>query len=539
MDLTQLIQTVAALVQWKNDVTSNSKTNEELPAMDPVITDALIRLSKAGISKTITPQQIIDIAQELRFLDLIDVEDEDYYGKHGFAPVVVSQGGPPYGRLRLTRIPTFEDIYVQNGIIKGGVSHVQGLTYNVWVSMFVVNRVLYYYPISQLVTLNDGDSTNPRIDVIAVQVNTVDPANCSIVILEGDPAPSPIKEVVDLETQAEITFKLVNAGDVADPDVVTDLVYDENAGSPTEWTNTFLLDGGDLEADADPFNGSKYAIILDNATAIDPRVVWDKSSEREFNDEHKLIFALRTNGVWDGFQSLQIKLINSTSGQFSIVNLTKSTIENYGFFDELTTWQIVAIPLSDFISGNPTKPDYDRIEFKFNIFVYARLDWIGFQENTPIVIPPPPVNETKPTNQTAYLPTSIPMDNHEGYVAFETNPNTSINTFTTSNHKLLGQAFLHISTTGRTEFPTITGATLLNGDDFKVNELFIGHLLYTGAEVVVKWILKSQSNPNYVKSDPNGEPTGSDQILNIVSLTQAEYDAGTKLPETLYIITDA
>ena len=320
---------------------------------------------------------------------------------------------------------------------------------------------------------------------------------------------------------------------------MTDLVYDENAGSPTEWTNTFLLDGGDLEADADPFNGSKYAIILDNATAIDPRVVWDKSSEREFNDEHKLIFALRTNGVWDGFQSLQIKLINSTSGQFSIVNLTKSTIENYGFFDELTTWQIVAIPLSDFISGNPTKPDYDRIEFKFNIFVYARLDWIGFQENTPVVISPPPVNETKPTNQSAILPTSIPMDNHEGYVAFETNPNTSINTFTTSNHKLLGQAFLHISTTGRTEFPTITGATLLNGDDFKVNELFIGHLLYTGAEVVVKWILKSQSNPNYVKSDPNGEPTGSDQILNIVSLTQAEYDAGTKLPETLYIITDA
>jgi len=178
MDLTQLIQTVAALVQWKNDVTSNSKTNEELPVMNPLIADALIRISKDGVSKTITPELLFG---SLRFLDLIDVEDDTYIYKNGFAPLVVSHGGPPYGRLRLTRIPTFSDIYNQNGIIKGGVSHVQGLTYNVWVSIFIVNGVLYNYPISQLVTLNDGDSTNPRIDVIAVQVNTVDPANCSIV----------------------------------------------------------------------------------------------------------------------------------------------------------------------------------------------------------------------------------------------------------------------------------------------------------------------------------------------------------------------
>ena len=35
-----------------------------------------------------------------------------------------------------------------------------------------------------------------------------------------------------------------------------------------------------------------------------------------------------------------------------------------------------------------------------------------------------------------------------------------------------------------------------------------------------------------------GEPTGSDAIINIVSLTQAEYDAGTIISTTLYIITD-
>lgn len=44
---------------------------------------------------------------------------------------------------------------------------------------------------------------------------------------------------------------------------------------------------------------------------------------------------------------------------------------------------------------------------------------------------------------------------------------------------------------------------------------------------------------NTINSIKTGEPTGSDQVLNVVSLTQAEYDAGTPIPTTLYIITDA
>lgn len=42
-----------------------------------------------------------------------------------------------------------------------------------------------------------------------------------------------------------------------------------------------------------------------------------------------------------------------------------------------------------------------------------------------------------------------------------------------------------------------------------------------------------------VTSITTGEPTGSDQVLNIVSLTQAEYNAGTPVSTTFYIITDA
>lgn len=44
---------------------------------------------------------------------------------------------------------------------------------------------------------------------------------------------------------------------------------------------------------------------------------------------------------------------------------------------------------------------------------------------------------------------------------------------------------------------------------------------------------------NTINSTTAGEPLGSDAVLNVVSLTQAEYDAGTPLSTTFYIITDA
>lgn len=50
----------------------------------------------------------------------------------------------------------------------------------------------------------------------------------------------------------------------------------------------------------------------------------------------------------------------------------------------------------------------------------------------------------------------------------------------------------------------------------------------TGAEV------------NTIDSDPTSDGvTGSDQVTNVVSCTQAEYDAGTPNASTFYLITDA
>ena len=51
--------------------------------------------------------------------------------------------------------------------------------------------------------------------------------------------------------------------------------------------------------------------------------------------------------------------------------------------------------------------------------------------------------------------------------------------------------------------------------------------------------IEESAEVNTINTTVTGEPTGSDLVLNIVSLTQAEYDAGTPVATTIYNITDA
>lgn len=67
------------------------------------------------------------------------------------------------------------------------------------------------------------------------------------------------------------------------------------------------------------------------------------------------------------------------------------------------------------------------------------------------------------------------------------------------------------------------GATFLNEDT--------GEFLYCKNGVL--------SEISHVSSLVALEPSGSDQVSNMVSLTQAEYNSGSKREDTFYIITDA
>jgi hypothetical protein len=79
----------------------------------------------------------------------------------------------------------------------------------------------------------------------------------------------------------------------------------------------------------------------------------------------------------------------------------------------------------------------------------------------------------------------------------------------------------------------------VTGNAFDMDNMTSGttNKLYTATEQTKLAGIDAGAEANTIDSIVSGEPTGSDQVLNVVSLTQAEYDAGTPLATTLYIIT--
>ena len=422
-----------------------------------------------------------------RFVELLDVSDDDYLGKVGYVPMVVGQGGPPYGYLKLTKLPDFGNIYGGSGFINYSIAHIGGLTYHFSFNGIIVNGIYYDATLSAVLTLNDGDATHPRIDVIVVTLTDPIAETFAYSIIEGTPAASPVKPVVNLENQVEFTFRTVAAGETTDPNAATELVYNENTGESSEWDNSFLLTDGELDATDDPFLDTYYIKVLDGTLPADPRVVFDNDSSIDFTLDKKLVFAMKTAGTWDYYASVQIKLIDITSGQYAVLKLTSQNLLNYGFSNDGTGWQVVTIPFSDFILQNPAFTDFDRIEFKADVLVYLDLDWINFQWALPPDPTPTTTTETKPTNVNTEGLTVIPLTNHEAYIGSASSPTTG-NSFTLSTTKVLGaKAFLYVDTTGDSAFPTITGTRLMDGSYFEAGQIFEGKIFWDGTNANLTW----------------------------------------------------
>ena len=79
------------------------------------------------------------------------------------------------------------------------------------------------------------------------------------------------------------------------------------------------------------------------------------------------------------------------------------------------------------------------------------------------------------------------------------------------------------------------GGDILDNDDSA--GALNSFLMSKGTGNGVRWIPVNAASFSAVTSVTTGEPSGSDSVINIVSLTQAEYDAGTPVATTLYIIT--
>lgn len=216
-----------------------------------------------------------------------------------------------------------------------------GLQFLVSAGTYSINGTTY--SVSQTtVTLDAADGSNPRIDLIIVD-NT-----STATKITGTPAASPVAPSVDPATQLQLTFVYVAAG-ATTPGVTNTLLYDENAGSPTEWASSSSGATWNLASTNNPYSGTKdieatsvgtnaYAQLQKGSGTIDPSA------------QNQLVFYIRSKATWGNNRSLTIAFFNSGTQVGNGLSLRDGV---FGFSSSNTSaYQQIVIPISNFNLGS-------------------------------------------------------------------------------------------------------------------------------------------------------------------------------------------
>ena len=112
----------------------------------------------------------------------------------------------------------------------------------------------------------------------------------SIVVVAGTPAASPVKPGIDLSTQVELSFITVAALATTDPNVITEVVYDENLGETAEWDITNTPAGANLANNTDPAVGTVSITLPAYTSDI---IEWTKDALYTYVTDETLSFYMR------------------------------------------------------------------------------------------------------------------------------------------------------------------------------------------------------------------------------------------------------
>jgi len=183
--------------------------------------------------------------------------------------------------------------YYTDRIISGSASWTgSGLTFDVVVSLYIINGgvlPLDNIPITDQITLPGADATNPRIDIIVINEDE------TISSIQGTPAANPLEPTPEFETQLKITSVLISAGATTPDNTSLVLVYDENTGSPTEWTTS----------------ESTAAIRINVASTTDPYVNSTHIETIGWQSADYFEFTADSTVTVDDFSTLSFKLKNT------------------------------------------------------------------------------------------------------------------------------------------------------------------------------------------------------------------------------------
>jgi hypothetical protein len=286
---------------------------------------------------------------------------------------------------------TLADLFQQDGLIDGSaVWSGSGFIYDVTNLVYRIGGVLYTATATQ-VTLTAADPTLDRIDIIVVDTAGV------ISVKTGVPAPAPVAQPLDVD-EVLVATVFVGAGTTA-PVINIEALYDENAGSPTEWVGTSDDLNVTFASVADPNTGT-VSIETTSPLGSNKYIQLAKGSPYtivsgsvDFYIKAKQTMSTPSGQLYIGFYVAGSLVGNS-------VYIGGSPANIYGFDPTNTsTYQLVSIPITAF-GVLPTTVDAIRF-FKGPGSTTAEffLDSIEIQEGAVA----PPVSPILPSLTEDYI----------------------------------------------------------------------------------------------------------------------------------------
>jgi len=296
---------LASHTHTESDVTDLSHTTNAALLVSGVLADARVQESNVTqheTALTITESQISDLTHTTdSHVDVSNIGStvvSDAATLDFDTKFAVTDGGGSEADITVDEpdLTIWNLVVNGNQLLEGGATWDSGLTFNTNDLLYVIDGVIYSAA-ADSVTLTAADGSNDRIDVIVAD-------NLGVVsVITGTANANPVKPDIDEDTEVEITFVSVAAG-ASTPTLSVNLIYDEDAGSPTEWNATTSDAEFNLSSASDPFNDT--VSIEATAAASNDRVTFTASTLQDLTAVNLLEFNIKSKAVWPNEKRVQL-----------------------------------------------------------------------------------------------------------------------------------------------------------------------------------------------------------------------------------------
>lgn len=210
---------------------------------------------------------------------------------------------------------------------------------------FLVSAASYYIggvltaSIQTEIVLDAAHATLDRIDVIVVDVDG------NVLAVTGTPAAQPSEPDIDPGSQLKLGIILVTANTTEPANITDELLFADDAGSPTEWDWSVVGSGFSIGTNQ-PRNGT-HSIEGTSVASAAYAVGEIGSGFFDPNSVDLLVLYIKSKAAWQSNRGLQISL--RLNGVIVGNTITIRASNSFGFVSSnTTTYQQIAIPISLF-----------------------------------------------------------------------------------------------------------------------------------------------------------------------------------------------